>query len=221
MSSTAPSDVSSESPNGLSTPKPDIALGLAHTSFTPMQRTVLMMLQDDCRVLSEPHQAQIGLRFPFLVIESKGGAAGGNMIGAQNQAAVGGACALNILGDLQCVVKRITSHPGYVQRNQETPTREQGEEENAPVILFSVTTEGPLHEIWVHYRVGEAYHMTCHRAWRTTRREDAREFVQALAKIVEWGREGFRESIINSLRQIEDAVLGGVLTRLDEILAMS
>jgi hypothetical protein len=80
--SIALSDVSSENPNGLSTPKPDITLGLAHTCFTPLQRTVLMLLQDDCRVLSEPHQAQIGLRFPFLVVESKGGAAGGNMIWA-------------------------------------------------------------------------------------------------------------------------------------------
>ncbi|KAF2787050.1 hypothetical protein K505DRAFT_258535 [Melanomma pulvis-pyrius CBS 109.77] len=221
MSSTAPSDVSSESPNGLSTPKPDIALGLAHTSFTSIQRTVLMLLQDDCRVLSEPHRAQIGLRFPFLVIESKGGAAGGNLIGAQNQAAVDGACALNILGDWQCVVTRIMSQPGYVQRNQGNPTTEQGEEDNAPVILFSVTTEGPVHEIWVHYRIGEAYHMTCYRAWRTTRREDAREFVQALARFVEWGRGAFRESVLDSLGRIEDAVLGGVLTRIDTSQATS
>jgi hypothetical protein len=181
-----------------------------------MQRTALMMLQDDCRVLSEPHQAQIGLRFPFLIIESKGGAAGGNLIGAQNQAAVDGACALNILGDLRCIVTRIMSHSDYVQCNQGNPGTEQGEDDKMPAILFSVTTEGPLHEIWVHYRVGEAYHMTCHRAWRTTRREDAREFVQALARIVEWGRIGFRESVLNLLGQIEQAVLGGVLTRIVE-----
>jgi hypothetical protein len=79
-----------------------------------------------------------------------------------------------------------------------------------PTILFSVTTEGPLHEIRVHYRVGEAYHMTCHRALRTTRREDAREFLQALARIVEWGRIGFRQSVLNLLGQIEQAVLRGV-----------
>ncbi|KAH8724207.1 hypothetical protein GQ44DRAFT_709291 [Phaeosphaeriaceae sp. PMI808] len=181
-----------------------------------MQRTVLMLLQDDCRVLSEPHQAQIGLRFPFLVIESKGGAAAGNLIGAQNQAAVDGACALNILSDLQCVVTRIVSQSGYIQCNKGNPNTEQGEKDKTPAILFSVTTEGPIHEIWVHYRVGEAYHMTCHRAWRTTRREDAREFVQALARIVEWGRIGFRQSVLNSLEQIEQAVLGGVLTTMDE-----
>ena len=73
-----------------------------------------MLLQDDCRVLSEPHQAQIGL----LVVESKGGAAGENMIWAQNQAAVDGACALNVLGDLQGVVTRIVSRPDYGQDAQ-------------------------------------------------------------------------------------------------------
>jgi hypothetical protein len=92
-----------------------------------MQRTVLMLLQDDCRVLSEPHQAQIG---PYLVIKSKSGAAGGNLIGAQNQAAVDGACALNILGDLQCVVTRIclsqgmpSATKGIQLQNKEKKTR--------------------------------------------------------------------------------------------------
>lgn len=221
MPSTAPSDISSESSNGLSTPKPDIALGLAHTSFTPIQKNVLMLLQDNCCVLSEPHQAQIGLRFPFLVIESKGGAAGGNLIGAQNQAAVDGACALNILADLQCVVTRIMSQPDCVQYKQGNTTTEQREEDEAPVVLFSVTTEGPLHEIWLHYRVDESYHMTCHRAWRTTRRDDAKEFVQELAKIVGWGKRGFRECVLNLLGQVEEAVLTGVLTKMDENLAMS
>jgi hypothetical protein len=110
----------------------------------PSQRTVLMLLQDDCRVLSEPHKAQIGLRFPFLVVESKGGAAGGrNMIWAQNQAAVDGACALNILGDLQGVVTRIVPRPDYGQDAQGNTNEEQGEGDKPPAVLFSVTTEDP------------------------------------------------------------------------------
>jgi hypothetical protein len=124
-------------------------------------------------------------RFPFLVVESKGGAAGGNMIWAQNQAAVDGACALNILGDLQGVVTRIVSRPDYGQDAQGNTNEEQGEGDKPPAVLFSVTTEGPL-------------------------------FVQALVKIVEWGKRGFRESVLGLLEQIEGPVLGGVLGRLDE-----
>lgn len=213
---TAPSDTSSANPNDLSTPKPDITLGLEHTSFTPSQRRVLMLLQDECRVLSDPHQAQIGLRFPYFLVECKGGAAGGNLIGAQNQAAVDGACALNILGDLQWIVKEITSLPDYVQYNQEYVTRNQRNQEESPPFLFSVTTEGPIHEIWVHYRVDEAYHMTCHRAWRTTRHEDTKDFVRTLSHIVEWGKNGFRNRILGLVGQIEGPVLGGALRKLDE-----
>ena len=90
---------------------------------------------------------------------------------------------LNILGDLQGVVTRIMSRPDHVQYTHGNTNEEQGERDKPPAVLFSVTTEGSLHEMWVHYQLGEAYHMTCHRAWRTARLEDAREFVQALAKI--------------------------------------
>jgi hypothetical protein len=166
-----------------------------------------MLLQDSCYVQSEPHQAQIGLRFPFLVVEAKGGAAGGNMIGAQNQAAVDGACALNIFADLESIVTQITSRPDFVLC---TPA------DTSPRVLFSVTTEGPLHEIWVHYRVDEAYYMTCYRAWRTTRHQDAKEFVQTLANIVGWGKRGFRDCILGCVKRIEGPVLAGVLRRLDE-----
>ncbi|KAI1516007.1 hypothetical protein Ptr86124_004544 [Pyrenophora tritici-repentis] len=210
MPSTTRSDVSSESPNGLTTLKPDITLGLAHISFTRMQRTVLTMLQNVSCVLSEPYQSQIGLRFPFLVVENKGGAVGGNMLGAQNQAAVDGACALNIFGDFQSIVTRIMS-----QYNRDNSGTDQGEDVSMSTILFSLTTEGPLHEIWVHYRVGDEYHMTCYRAWRTTRREDAIKFAQALAGIVEWGRTNFRENVVNMLSQIEEAVIAGVLASMD------
>ncbi|KAF2628856.1 hypothetical protein BU25DRAFT_420789 [Macroventuria anomochaeta] len=67
----------SNSRNPLTTPKPDILVGLARPSFT------------------EP--VQHGLHFPFLLVEAKGLATNGNMMGAENQAAVGGACAINIL----------------------------------------------------------------------------------------------------------------------------
>ena len=115
-----------------------------------LRRTVLVLLQDDCRVLSKPHQAQIGLHFPFLIVESKGSAAGGNMIGAQNQAVVDGAGALNILGDLQGVVTQIMSRPDYVQYTHGNTNEEQGEGDKPLVVLFSVMTERSLHEMWVH-----------------------------------------------------------------------
>jgi hypothetical protein len=212
--STTASDVSSDNPNNLLTSKPDITLGLAHNSFTPVQKRVLRLLQDDSHLLSDPHQAQIGLRFPFLVVETKGGAASGNMIGAQNQAAVDGACVMNILGDFHNVVTRITTTAGHHSR---TVVEDNEDEDNTvPAIVFSVTTEGPLHEIWVHYQLGDTYQMTCHRAWRTTRFEDASDFVRCLTSIVNWGRQEFRDALLKLLGRIERPVLDGVLSVWDE-----
>lgn len=43
----------------------------------------------------------LGLCFPFLIVEAKSGATGGNLFQAQNQAAVSGASAINILKSLE------------------------------------------------------------------------------------------------------------------------
>lgn len=190
------SDASGNDPNCISTPKPDIALGLAHVSFTRLQGKILWDLQDTNSVLSEPHQSGIGLHFPFLILEAKGLASGSNMIGAQNQAAVDCACALNILRDLKLAA---TNHAPRTSADQ--PSTRQ--------ILFSVVTEGPIHELWVHYQMDEAYHMTLLRIWRTTIAKEAREFVQALGGILVWGVCGFRADVLQKLTAIETGLRGG------------
>ena len=73
---------------------------------------------------------------------------------------------------------------------------EQDPGNGAPRIVFSVTTEGPIKELWVHYWVVDEnnilkYHMTCLGAWRTTLHRHADEFVAALASIFRWAVEVF------------------------------
>ena len=188
--SDVPSDFTTDEFNRVSIPKPDITLGLSHASFSQLQGKILWDLQDSKRVLSEPHQSAIGLHFPFLVVEAKGLATGSNMVAAQNQAAVDGACALNILHELKLAVET-DRRPASTDQ----PVSQQ--------ILFSIVTEGPIHELWVHYRLDDAYHMTALRVWRTTTAKDAREFVQALSKILEWGVSKFRSAILIELAAIE------------------
>ena len=136
--SDAPSDFTTDDPNRVSIPKPDIALGLAHASFSQLHGKILWDLQDRNRVFSEPHQSGIGLHFPFLIIEAKGLAIGSNMVGAQNQAAVDAACALNILRHLKLTA---TAYMPCISIDQPKPRQ----------IIFSVVIEGPIHELWVHY----------------------------------------------------------------------
>ncbi|KAH8707561.1 hypothetical protein GQ44DRAFT_628523 [Phaeosphaeriaceae sp. PMI808] len=186
--SSAYTESTADDPNRVSTPKPDIVVGLDHVSFSQLQGRILWDLQDSLQVLSEPHQSTINLHFPFLIVEAKGLVIGSNMVGAQNQVAVDGACALNILHDFQAA--GTANMPSLEQ-----PAQRQ--------IIFSIATEGPIHELWVHYKVGEAYHMTLLRIWRTTVERDAKEFVQALCKVLGWGANGFRTAILEKLTAIE------------------
>jgi hypothetical protein len=166
--------------NPLTTPKPDIVVGLARHSFTEVHQVLLGEWQDNGQLLSEPQLVQHGLHFPFLLVEAKGLATSGNMMGAENQAAVGGACAINILRGLQSL------------------------EPNFPLarIVFSISTEGPLHQLFIHYTIDGSYHMTVHRAWRATLHRDCIELVVALARIIQWGGGQYRNEITASLRRI-------------------
>jgi hypothetical protein len=101
------------------------------------------------------------------------------MMGAENQAAVGGVCAINILRALQNL------EPHFPLAH----------------IVFSVSTEGPLHQLNIHYIVGGQYHMTVRRAWRTTLGRDCTEFVVALARIIQWGGDQYRNEITASLQR--------------------
>ncbi|KAK7177589.1 hypothetical protein PSPO01_16364 [Paraphaeosphaeria sporulosa] len=95
-------------PDSLSTPKPDISVGLEHRSFSPSQQSTLNYLETD------PHAQTIGLHFPFLIFEAKGNA---GLFGAQNQAAVGAACMLRILDLVHCrdlVVWSVTTKDPYM-----------------------------------------------------------------------------------------------------------
>jgi len=173
--STEPSESSTSELDGtITTPEPDITVGISREAFDRTHADLLEYWQAGRTVFSDPHVTQGDMRFPFLLIENKGLATSGNLIGAQNQAAGGGTCAIRLLRSLG----------------------EQDPGNGAPRIVFSVTTEGPIKELWVHYWVVDEnnilkYHMTCLGAWRTTLHRHADEFVAALASIFRWAVEVF------------------------------
>jgi hypothetical protein len=163
----------------ISTPKPDIVVGLEDRAFAPTHRVRLAKHQSSGSILSDPHTAAMGLRFPFLIAETKGLSLNGGLVAAQNQAAIGAACMLKILDDLENQAALLTA-----------PTSPA-----APRLCFSITTEGPVHELWVHFKLGEATHMQNIRAWRTTHQRDVRELVYCLARIFKWAEDDFMGKI--------------------------
>jgi ABC-type sugar transport system substrate-binding protein len=57
--------------------------------------------------------------------------------------------------------------------------------------------------------MGEAYHMTLLRIWRTTVTKEAREFAQALGRNLEWGVSDFRADVLKEFTAIETVLRGG------------
>jgi hypothetical protein len=185
--STTTSDYSTDDSLHLSTPKPDITVGLASDCIKEalkLSQDILLHLQTDPNnpqpFVSDPHQVPLGLRFPFLIVEAKGLNTGGNLIHAQNQAAVAAASALNILSDLEALI----------------PNPNLDAELSIPYIVFSLATEGPTHELWVHYRTGNEYHMSCLESWRTTLPGHSEKLVECLGRVMKWGAGDFKERIV-------------------------
>ncbi|KAF1943260.1 hypothetical protein EJ02DRAFT_433376 [Clathrospora elynae] len=177
----------------ITTPKPDIAVGISLDAFSPEHTAILNYWQVKKAVLSDPHAIQGDMRFPFFIIEAKGLATNGNLIGAQNQAAGGGTCALLLLESLAA----------------QDPAGRSG----APRIVFSFTTESAIHELWVHYRGVDnnddtpKLHMTCLGAWRTTLHRHAHEFVAVLAIVLGWGVDVFHPQIKQVMDRVVDAAV--------------
>lgn len=188
--STARTNVKSSS--DILTPKPNITMGLTHKAFAREHQRLLIDYQDRELILSDPHAAVMGIRFPFMIAELKAIAP---LSKVQNQAAVGGACMLTILEDLACQAARSTHH-------QAPPLATAADLPLALVLCFSVVTEGPVHELWVHFRREDGFHMVNLSIWRTTIRSHAEELVNCLGRIAEWGKGHFKERVLEMLDRV-------------------
>ena len=164
-------------------------------------RSFLLDLQDTTSLVSDPHVTPLGLRFPFLIVEAKAGSTGGNLYQAQNQAAVGGSTALQILRNLS----ELKSAQNLDWESQGSSQASIGPIETLPDLIshmvFSVTTEGPIHELWLHFRrpSEEDFFMVCIGAWRTTVKDDTLNLLRYLWAVLRWGNGEFRDSIVDAL----------------------
>ncbi|RDH31841.1 hypothetical protein BDQ94DRAFT_180021 [Aspergillus welwitschiae] len=179
-------------------PRPDIGVGLSDENLAnalvpkkdrSIARRFLVDLQETSSLISDPHVTPLGLRFPFLVVEAKAAATGGNLYQAQNQAAVGGSAALQIfknLSDLQDMDEG--------QGTTEDSTVVAEDSPNAKLCLaFSVTTEGPIHELWLHLqKPREEDFLWC----------SSMNFLQHLLAVLRWGNGGLKDNIISILQDL-------------------
>ncbi|KAL3474376.1 hypothetical protein BJX99DRAFT_260477 [Aspergillus californicus] len=192
----------------LKDPRLDICVGLSDESLIEdletkkghnIARRFLLGLQDTSSLISDPHVTPAGLHFPFLVIETKSGATGGNLYQAQNQAAGSGSTALRIMQntlELQDILG--PDHRGHHEDQEDVEVGNQPE--RVPNLAFSITTEGPVHQLWFHFQSSsEDFCMSCVGSWRTTNKDGSMNLLRHLLAVLRWGNNEFRNSIIRAL----------------------
>ncbi|PWY75448.1 hypothetical protein BO70DRAFT_398302 [Aspergillus heteromorphus CBS 117.55] len=123
--------------------RPQISVGLSDEFLAHAMETTtgiyvpmafLSTLQEDLTLISNPRGNLYGPRFPFLIVEE-----GENLHQAQNKAAVSGAIALRMLKGL-----REFNGPKHTQGS------DHKQSEFTLDVVFSIVTEGSVHELWVH-----------------------------------------------------------------------
>ncbi|KAI9367802.1 hypothetical protein BJX61DRAFT_537761 [Aspergillus egyptiacus] len=179
-------------------PHPDISVGLTNESLI---EALEPLINDEAEELltsvqekalnSDPHVGLSGLEFPFLLVEVVSAPDGGNLYQAQNRAAVSGTAAIQL--------RQFKSERDYIPN-----PASQDDVENLchviPRLAFSVTAEGPVHELWVHFQtLNGCFCMSCIGTWRTTVDDSAMEFLQHLYAVLQWGETEFVQAVAYDL----------------------
>ena len=126
-------------------PRPDFTFGHHHPTITGalMKRGLSRFKADDFprflqqqqRLFSDPTMDYLDVRFPIQTFEGKAYATGRPVFEAENQAAVSGACMVNLQQQLTDLYESVFPD----SKESQTP------------FAFSVCTEGPVIQFWVHY----------------------------------------------------------------------
>jgi hypothetical protein len=174
---------------------PDLTENQA-TEFLEWLQTETVQYNDDGPLepilIIEPAPHGLDLAFPFAVVEGKAYATGKQIFEAENQAAVSAACALKIQLDLDRLVSRVTGEDG--SSGQHHP------------LFFSITTQGPIHELWYYWTVLEEgrrkFGSKLCDSYNVLVLERAEALVVKLDNVTKWGTGSFARSVVERLRKV-------------------
>lgn len=134
------------------TPRPDFTIGFQHSTITNalINRGLSRLKADDFLgylqekqvLISDPTMDYLNVRFPIQVFEGKAYATGKTLFEAENQAAVSGACMVNLQQQL------IDFYTGAFPQSDPP-------ENSSPPLAFSICTEGPVIQFYAHYSLKE------------------------------------------------------------------
>ncbi|KAL8952682.1 MAG: hypothetical protein Q9222_001419 [Ikaeria aurantiellina] len=197
------------------TPRPDFTVGLSDISIVralvkreisePRAKKLLRNLQENQKLRSDPTQHFLPVRFPILVIEGKAYATGTTIFEAENQAAVSGSCMVNIYQQLMDL--HDTGAPEA--KSTESP------------LAFSICTQGPFLELWVHYSaltdVGREHHMHLLAACHGCLSGGLEDFYLRLEQLLSWYKKTLLEKIADRLFGIATRIIPPGPVKSDEV----
>ena len=201
----------------IKTPRPDLSIGTKLDALTSafssqslssiqalkfLKQLQNQMVTREPRIILEPALISVpalrasDLAFPFAVVEGKAYSTGRQVFEAENQAAVSGACGLKIQLCLDELVTRATASSNSEFAPAEYP----------PALFFSICTEGPLHELWVHWTSVEGgvrkFNMTLLKYCHGVLLEGVEDFMIAVDNMLRWGTSQFIDSVVERLGKV-------------------
>ena len=159
-------------------------------------------------LLPVPALRALNLAFPFAVIEGKAYSTGKQIFEAENQGAVSASCALKIQTDLDELVSRAkgraTSSSAVASAAQSTEPTLQ--DITAPPLFFSITTQGPIHELWAHWTVVKdeirMFESKLIDSCNALLVNQAEQFMVKVNNVCVWGTGPFIDSVVRRLELV-------------------
>ena len=182
-------------------PRPDFTIGLHQSTVANAlverglskvkAETFLELLQTEQKLCSDPTRNYLNVRFPFLVIEGKAYATGKTVFEAQNQAAVSGSYMINLGQQLTDLFEGVFPS---------SPVREK------TLLAFSICTEGPQIEFWVHYALVEdnvrSHYMNILRTCYGSLQAGLEDFLIDVEHLMRWAKDEFLEEVADQLYRL-------------------
>ena len=128
-----------------------------------------------------------------MVVEGKAYATGKPVFEAQNQAAVSGSCMTKLQHELADLTKSAS----------------RGSYDSKAPLAFSICTEGPHIELWVHYTTLQEnvrmYNMNILKTCHASLPGDVTEFLMVVDSIMSWASVDFVNNVAEQLVLVESA----------------
>ena len=157
----------------------------------------LKVLQRERKLCSDPTQNFLNVRFPILVIEGKAYATGKTVFEAQNQGAVSGVCMVNLQQHLTDLFESVFSNLGGSKIN----------------LAFSICTEGPQIEFWVHYALSEdnvrSHYMNIFRTCYGSLQGGLEDFLIDVERLMRWTKDEFLKEVADQLYKLANHAARG------------